>query len=164
MRNALFVMVTGATLASGAENQDTESLIERGAYLATVMDCASCHMPRDSDGIQLFEARLSGGNVGFEIPGMGIFLAPNLTPSKTGLGPWSDIDIATAITGGLRPDGRSLAPAMPWPAYAALDKSDVSALVANLRSLPVTDAPRLEPVGDASQARAPFYRVFMPSR
>lgn len=124
IRIGVFALITGAALATEAESQDAGSLTDRGAYLATVMDCAGCHMPRGFDGVPLFESGLSGGNVGFEIPGMGIFWAPNLTPSKTGLGSWSDEDVATAITGGLRPDGRSLAPVMPWPAYAALNESD----------------------------------------
>jgi hypothetical protein len=119
-------------------------------------------MPRGADGAPIFEAGLSGGTVGFEIPGMGIFWAPNLTPSETGLGNWTDEEIATAITGGLRPDRRILAPAMPWPAYAALSEADVAALVSYLRSLPAIDAPRLEPVADASLATAPFYRVTLP--
>jgi mono/diheme cytochrome c family protein len=91
--------------------------------IATVMDCAGCHMPRGSDGAPIFEAGLSGGTVGFEIPGMGIFWAPNLTPSETGLGNWTDEEIATAITRGLRPDRRILAPAMPWPVYTALNEA-----------------------------------------
>jgi mono/diheme cytochrome c family protein len=166
MKRLLFVMAAGAATAAGAQDfapgESPEDLVARGEYLATVMDCAGCHMPRGSDGVPLFEAGLSGGNVGFEIPGLGIFWAPNLTPSNTGLGGWSDDEIATAITGGLRPDGRGLAPVMPWPAYTALSEADVTALVAYLRSLPATDAPRLEPVPDASQAAAPFFRVVVP--
>jgi len=162
MRIAVFALIASAALAPEAQSQATGSPMERGAYLAKVMDCAGCHMPRGTDGVPIFEAGLSGGNVGFEIPGMGIFWAPNLTPSKTGLGSWSDGEIATAITGGLRPDGRSLAPAMPWPAYAALDENDVSALVAFLRSLPAKDAPRLGPIGDPSEAEASFYRLILP--
>ena len=139
-----------------------ESLLARGEYLARIMDCAGCHMPLGSDGIPLVEAGLSGGTVGFEIPGMGIFWAPNLTPSPSGLGGWSDLEIATAITGGLRPDGRSLAPAMPWPAYATMSAGDVDAIVAYLKSLPAVDAPRLDPVPDPARANAPFYRVVSP--
>lgn len=145
--------------AAGANGQ--ENILARGEYLAKIMDCAGCHMPRGADGVPLAEAGLSGGTVGFEIPGMGIFWAPNLTPSTTGLGSWTDDEITKAITAGLRPDGRRLAPAMPWPAYAALEQYDVTALLAYLRSLPASDAPRIEPVTQASQAIAPFYRVVL---
>ena len=45
-------------------------------------------------------------------------------------------EIATAIRTGARPDGRILAPIMPWRSYAALTTSDVQAIVEYLRSLP----------------------------
>ncbi len=139
-----------------------ESLIERGAYLARVMDCAGCHMPRDARGAPVEEAGLSGGTVGFEIPGLGIFWPPNLTPDPSGLGGWSQADIATALRTGVRPDGRVLAPAMPWPSYAALREDDMLALTAYLASMPPVAVDRLDPVGEASAAQAPFYRVILP--
>lgn len=158
-RASIMIAWLFATIVGAAAD---ESLLARGEYLARIMDCAGCHMPRGSDGIPLLEAGLSGGTVGFEIPGMGVFWAPNLTPSPSGLGGWSDLEIATAITGGLRPDGRSLAPAMPWPAYATMSAGDVDAIVAYLKSLPAVDAPRLDPVADPARANAPFYRVVSP--
>ena len=36
---------------------------------------------------------------------------------------------------GKRPDGRTLAPIMPWPAFANLTKSDATAVAAYLKSL-----------------------------
>jgi hypothetical protein len=37
--------------------------------------------------------------VGFEIPGLGVFNGRNITPDKeTGIGSWTDEQIATAIT------------------------------------------------------------------
>ena len=61
----------------------------------------------------------------------------NLTPdNETGLGNWTKDQIATAIQTGVRPDGRVLAPMMPWRAYARLTKSDAAAIVEYLRSLP----------------------------
>jgi hypothetical protein len=79
---------------------------------------------------------LGGSEVGFEIPGLGIFHGPNLTPDKeTGLANWTDAQIV-AITTGKRPDGRELAPIMPWHALASLTKDDAGAIVAFLRSVP----------------------------
>src|SRR5262249_55977691 len=49
---------------------------------------------------------------------------------------WTKDQIATAIQTGVRPDGRILAPIMPWRAYAGLTKSDVRAIVEYLSSLP----------------------------
>ncbi len=111
-----------------AHEETEDDVVARGASLATAMDSAGCHMPRGSDGAPVLDAGLSGGTVRFEIPGMSIFWVPNLTPSDTGLGFWSDEEIAAAITIGQRPDGRTLAPAMPWPSYAALTGEDVDGL------------------------------------
>jgi hypothetical protein len=80
---------------------------------------------------------LAGSDVGFGIPGAGVFVGPNLTPdNETGLGKLTEQQIATAITTGERPDGRLLAPAMPWRGLASLTKSDALAIAAYLRSLP----------------------------
>src|SRR5262245_33892563 len=79
---------------------------------------------------------LAGSDVGLEVPGLGVFVAPNLTPDKvTGLGNWTKEQIATAIQTGVRPDGRVLAPIMPWRAYAGLTKSDIGAIVEYLGTL-----------------------------
>ncbi|SNT27097.1 c-type cytochrome [Tropicimonas sediminicola] len=164
MRPMQLVALTTAALLSVGHRADAEGdAIARGGYLARIMDCAGCHMPRGADGAPVMDAGLSGGNIGFEIPGLGIFWPPNLTPSTSGLGDWTDTQIADAIRTGQRPDGRLLAPAMPWPAYAELSDEDVAALVAYLRSLPPTEAQRLEPVAASAAASAPFYRVTMPA-
>jgi hypothetical protein len=79
---------------------------------------------------------LGGSDVGFAIPGLGVFAGPNLTPDKeTGLGNWTDAQIITAITTGKRPDGRILAPIMPYQALGNLKREDAKAIVAYLRSL-----------------------------
>jgi len=49
----------------------------------------------------------------------------NITPDKeSGIGNWSDAELVTAMTTGKRPDGRMLAPIMPWHALANLTKDD----------------------------------------
>ncbi|SDD57974.1 c-type cytochrome [Ruegeria marina] len=151
-----------ALLGSAASAPAWADPVERGAYLVRIMDCAGCHMPRGPEGAPIASAGLSGGNIGFEIPGLGIFWAPNLTPSQSGLGSWSDDEIATALRSGIRPDGRILAPAMPWQAYAGLSDEDTHAVVVYLRSLPAQEGAMLQPVGTAQEAEAPFYRVVLP--
>lgn len=149
------------TASAGAEPSGPD-LIARGAYLGQIMDCAGCHMPRGMDGAPILEARLSGGTVGFEIPGLGTFWPSNLTPAASGLGGWSAGEIATAISAGVRPDGRMLAPAMPWPNYAAMTDEDLGALVAWLQSLPPVESVVPAPVAPGASAPAPFYRVILP--
>jgi mono/diheme cytochrome c family protein len=111
--------------------------IKRGKYLVGLSGCNDCHTPGYFFGKPDTARFLAGSEVGFELPGLGVFYGPNLTPDKeTGLGNWSRTEIATAITKGQRPDGRMLAPIMPWHAFAALTPHDTRAIVAYLRSLP----------------------------
>ena len=49
---------------------------------------------------------------------------------------WTDEEIATALTMGKRPDGRQLAPIMPYPSFINMTKEDVAAIIAFLRSIP----------------------------
>ena len=66
-----------------------------------------------------------------------VFNGRNITPDKeTGIGAWTDEQIATAITTGKRPDGRQLAPIMNYASFTYLTKEDVAAIVAYLRSIP----------------------------
>ena len=111
--------------------------VARGKYLVTITGCNDCHTPGYFFGKPDMARFLGGSEVGFEMPGLGVFYGPNLTPDKvTGLGNWTDAQIVAAIQEGKRPDGRMLAPSMPWHAFAALTKQDVNAIVAFLRSLP----------------------------
>jgi len=111
--------------------------VERGKYLVTIAGCNDCHTPGYFLGKPDFEHALSGSDVGFGVPGLGTFVGRNLTPDKeTGLGNWTDDQIIAAFTTGLRPDGRKLAPIMPWQELAHLDREDALAIVAYLRSLP----------------------------
>ena len=57
-------------------------------------------------------------------------------PVRRGLGEWTDAQVIAALQTGVRPDGRMLAPIMPWRAFAGLTKADATAIVAYLRSLP----------------------------
>jgi mono/diheme cytochrome c family protein len=111
--------------------------IERGKYLVNLGGCLDCHTSGYFFGRPDMSRYLGGSDVGFDIPGLGVFVAPNLTPDReTGLGGWTPEQIATVLTTGTRPDGRVLAPIMPWRALARLKKDDVRAIVAYLRSLP----------------------------
>jgi len=115
-----------------------DSRIERGKYLVTMGGCNDCHTPGYFFGKPDLARFLGGSEVGFEIPGLGVFHGPNLTPDRdTGIGTWSTEEIVTAITKGKRPDGRELAPIMPWRAYANLADEDSHAIAAFLKSLPL---------------------------
>ncbi len=137
--------------------------VKRGEYLAAIMDCGGCHTPGALTGQPDMNAPLSGGTVGFAIPGLGVFYPPNLTSdAEWGLGSWKAEDIIRAVRAGVRPDGRELAPAMPWRSYAALSDSDAAALAAYLKSLPPVAREDLEPVGPSEKPKAPYLTVAVP--
>lgn len=126
-----------AGLAGLSLAQAPGSAIERGKYLVTVASCTDCHTPGHFLGKPDMARFLGGSEVGFEIPGLGVFYGPNLTPDRdTGIGAWTADQIVTALQTGVRPDGRILAPAMPWESYKALTRSDAQAIAAYLKSLP----------------------------
>jgi mono/diheme cytochrome c family protein len=111
--------------------------VARGKYLVQLGGCTDCHTPGHLLGKPDMSRFLAGSDVGFEQPGLGTFVGPNLTPDReTGLGNWTKDQMITAIQTGVRPDGRILSRIMPWRAYAGLMKSDAGAIVDYLRSLP----------------------------
>jgi len=138
LRLALAAVVTVATFvipSRDAVAQDAQ--LKRGKYLVTLGGCNDCHTPGYFFGKPDMARFLAGSEVGFEIPGRGVFYGPNLTPDRdTGLGQWSTNEIVTAITKGRRPDGRELAPIMPWHAFANLTSEDSRAIAVFLKSLP----------------------------
>ena len=128
--------VAGAALALLPRAQ-AESQLDRGKYLVVAASCNDCHTPGFFLGNPDMAKYLGGSDVGFEIPGLGVFAGRNITPDKeTGIGGWTDEQIAAAITTGKRPDGRQLAPIMPYAAFSYMTKEDVAAIVAFLRGVP----------------------------
>jgi hypothetical protein len=106
---------------------------------------------------------LAGSEVGFEIPGLGVFHGPNLTPDKeTGLGNWTKEQIVKAMQEGVRPDGRMLAPIMPWRALANLTKEDALAIAAYLQSLPPVRNKVPGPFGPAEKPTAFVMKIAAP--
>ncbi len=128
-------LLLAASLAAGSAIADEK--LDRGKYLVSFGGCFDCHTPGYFFGKPDMAKFLGGSEVGFEIPGMGVFHGPNITPdAETGIGKWSEEDIVAAIQTGFRPDGRVLAPIMPWQSFAKLTKEDAEAIAAYLKSLP----------------------------
>ena len=109
-----------------------DALAERGAYLVNgVVACGNCHNTRSPDMRFIEGMEFAGGLEVVEKP----FTAPvpNITPDmKTGIGAWSDGEIITAIR-----DGSLIGPPMPFSQYRNMSDSDVKAIVAYLRQVPV---------------------------
>lgn len=157
------VAATLAALCAIASPASAESVVERGQYLAHIMDCGGCHNTGAFTPQPNLDTPLSGSDIGFEIPGMGIFYPPNLTPdAETGLGKWSDDEIIIAFTTGTRPDGRQLAPAMPWMSYGHINADDATALVAYMRSLKPVSHKVPGPFGPEEKPSAPYNTIVAP--
>jgi mono/diheme cytochrome c family protein len=113
--------------------------LENGKYLFNhVSVCVDCHSERDwtkwsapvvpgtiGKGGELF-----GEDLGFP----GNFYAKNITPF--GLKEWTNGEIYNAICCGVDRENNAFFPVMPYRSYANMDYSDVSDLIAYVRSLP----------------------------
>jgi mono/diheme cytochrome c family protein len=121
-------LTMGAACADTAFGAATDtSLIEQGRYLATAGDCISCHTPPRG-------AAFAGG-LPLSTP-FGVIYSANITPDPaTGIGAWSEKQLARALHEGIAADGRHLYPAFPYTAYTRISDADVHALYAYLRSL-----------------------------
>jgi mono/diheme cytochrome c family protein len=158
---AVACAVLAALLAAACSR---ESAVERGKYLVGLSGCNDCHTPGYFFGKPDLKRYLGGSEVGFEIPNLGVFHGPNLTPDKeTGLGAWTDAQIVDAMRKGVRPDGRVLAPIMPWSAFASLTDADAGAIVAYLKSLPPVSNKVPGPFGPDGTATSFVMKIVPPS-
>ena len=163
MKKRLLSLLSVLTMAATAATALAQDATKRGQYLVAIMDCAGCHTDGALAGKPDPALHLAGSGIGFGAPGLGIFYPPNLTPDpETGLGGWSEAEMATAIRTGVRPDGRELAPMMPWRSYAALTDEDALAVAAYLKSLPPVRHAVPPPTGPDAKAPAPYLGVIMP--
>lgn len=158
----LIAALVPMAFASAASAQQGD--VERGRYLAMIMDCGGCHTRGVFAGRPDPALYLAGSEVGFHLPGLGYVYPPNLTPDPvTGLGDWSEDDIVRAVRTGERPDGRLLAPIMPYNSYGALTDADAYAIAAFLKSLPPVpyeDEPQM--AGEGETPPGPYLDLVVP--
>jgi alcohol dehydrogenase (quinone), cytochrome c subunit len=123
---AVAIHLSNAT--AGAQVSPTrevsDQLIERGAYVAKLGDCAACH---SAAGRPPF-----AGGYRMSTP-IGAIYSTNITPDATyGVGRFSLADFDRALRFGVS-QGHTLYPAMPYVSYANTKPEDVEALYAFLR-------------------------------
>ena len=130
---AVAVLVSGPSAPAAAD----DAQIARGRYLVGIAGCSDCHTPGGMTGAADMKRYLGGSDVGFSIPGEGVYVGENLTPDKeTGLGAWTSDQIVTAIRNGKRPDGSELSGVMPYASFSRLTDEDAAAIAAFLESIP----------------------------
>jgi len=110
--------------------------VNRGAYMVQALShCGECHTPRNLLGGLQTGMALAGATKGPD--GHSV---PNITPDgETGIGKWSDGDIADVLKSGMTPDGDFVGGAMAEEVRnttGKLTEADLHAVVAYLRSLP----------------------------
>lgn len=122
--------------ASAVANLKGDPVKGEQVFLAT--GCASCHMAPGAVG----EAQLvlAGGQ---SFPSdFGTFRAPNISADIShGIGGWSVLDLANALTRGVSKGGEHLYPALPYASYAKMALQDVADLHSYLITLPADPTP-----------------------
>ncbi|WP_414695289.1 c-type cytochrome [Paraburkholderia sp.] len=119
---ATFACAAFMAFSAHAAGQPNAALVAHGEYLARAGDCIACHTTQGG--------KPFAGGLKFDTP-IGAIYSTNITPdANTGIGKWSYDDFAKAVRQGVRPNGDTLYPAMPYPSYARLSNDDMKALYA----------------------------------
>lgn len=137
--------------------------VNRGRYLVEIAGCGTCH----TDGALIGESSaarlLAGSHLGiaytspFRDTLPGVAYPSNLTPDpRTGLGNWSDAQIAAAIRSGELASDPGHLMVMPWPLYQHMTDDDVKAIVEYLRSIPAIEHPVPKRVAPGTRASTPY--------
>ena len=118
----------------------TPERLARGKYLVRgILSCEVCHTPSD------WSQHGAPSVAGMEFAGQplplagfpGTAVAPNVTPDvETGAGGWTDDQLARAIREGIKHDGSTIFPLMPYYDYKNLSDEDLASVVVYVRSVP----------------------------
>jgi len=97
-------------------------LIAKGADLAAIGNCATCHT---AEGGKPY----AGGRP--LSSSFGIIYSTNITPDvDTGIGKWTEVEFARAMHEGVDHGGRDLYPAFPYDHFTKVSDEDITALYA----------------------------------
>lgn len=118
---------------TGIVASSDSAVIARGKYIVTSLShCNECHTSKSirKTGLAVAELPLSGGDV-IHTP-FADFYAPNITPDEeTGIGKFTDEQLARAIRYGINHEGLAMAPFM---SYSELSDADLGAVISYLRT------------------------------
>ena len=113
--------IEAATTAPGATAFDA-ALVAKGANLAAIGNCATCHT---SEGGKPY----AGGRA--LSSSVGVVYSTNITPDpETGIGEWTEAEFVRAMREGVDRRGRDLYPAFPYDHFTRLSDADVEAIYA----------------------------------
>jgi mono/diheme cytochrome c family protein len=123
---------------TGRKFEVTPTRLARGRYLAEAAPCFHCHSEHDVSTPEYprIEAK-KGAGWRLPAPELNNISARNITPDpETGIGLWSDDEIARAIREGVDNKGEALFPIMPYMHFRNMSDEDVESIVVYLRTLP----------------------------
>ena len=122
-----------AALAQTPASTTTDAAaITRGAQLAAIGGCISCHTATNG--------RPFAGGQPLHTP-YGVIYSTNITPDKdTGIGDWSLDAFTRAMRRGVSRDGHLLYPAFPYPHFTHMSDGDIAAIHAWLMTREPVDA------------------------
>lgn len=105
-----------------------QKLIEHGAQLVALGDCAVCHTAKGGD--------LFAGGLKLNTP-FGAIYSTNITSDdETGIGTWSPDAFKRAMRNGVSRDGHLLYPAFPYQHFTHTSDADIADIYAYLMSRP----------------------------
>lgn len=140
-----------------------QDAVDRGRYLVGLLGCGACHTDGAFEGAPNVELALAGSQIGIarsnplDSKRPGIVYPPNITPDEdTGIGLWTDRQIANAVRAGIGRHSMRRLSAMPWQGYAQLNDDDVDAIVTYLRSIPPINNKVPAEVLPGQRATSPF--------
>ena len=114
-----------------------EDLLKRGRYILHSQMCGICHTQTNSIGIYRGDDFYLAGGMRVGAYPHGVFISRNLTPDKeTGLGNWTEQQIADALRNGRAPDRLLNSWAMIWPFFHTLSDEDALGIARYLKSRP----------------------------
>jgi mono/diheme cytochrome c family protein len=109
-----------------------QTLVKRGAELAAVGNCITCHTTRGG--------RPFAGGLPIPTP-FGTIYSTNITPDEdTGIGRWSEDAFRRALREGVDREGRHLYPAFPYDHFTRVTDADAKALYAYFMTREPTSA------------------------
>ena len=127
-----------AVMTLGA-NANAQTAVQRGDYLVNgILTCGNCHTPRGPGGVLDMTKELSGGPQTWDTPQYRVKGSNISQDRESGIGAWTEDQIKQAVQNGVRPNGTPLSPQMPFGYYKIFTPSDLSAVVAYLKSVKPT--------------------------
>ena len=125
---AVIALGLAAPAAPALAQAPSQAEIARGKYVFGATGGCGCHTkPKDV---------MNAGGRRYDGP-FGTVYSSNITSDReTGLGAWTDEQIAAAVRLGRRPNGERILPVHPYTVFNGMAAEDLKALTAYLRTLP----------------------------